>query len=127
MRSVNKGLINVSEALGALAELLPERTSLSQILFFLHAARADMLGKPKRFSDIKEDLGDRINRSLHTTYKLFLSDGNLREGARQPGLGWLYTEANPQDLREKFIRLTPAGKKLLKDLNKQLTKCAGVA
>lgn len=102
-------------ALIRLAEFSPERTTLAQMTFFLLAAKADLLGKPATFTEIKEQAGPVINRSLHTTYQVFLDKPLKRYDydSKRTGLAWLTREENPNDNRQKFLRLTPSGQKVL--------------
>jgi hypothetical protein len=51
------------DAISALAAEAPERMSLPQLLFFLHAAEADLSGKPSTFSAIREVLGRELINS----------------------------------------------------------------
>ena len=115
---------NFAAAVIRLGEMVPERTTLSQVSFFLLAALADLSGKPATFSTIRDAAGGKINRSMHTTYKLFLSGDRRRrraaEGASE-GLGWLYRLENPDDNREKFLRLTPEGRQIMRELYTALT------
>lgn len=90
-----------------------DRLTVPQLLFFLTVAEADLAGKVITFTDIKEGLGDTIGRSLHTTYKTLLEP---RGRSNENGIGWLASEANPNDLRQKFLSLTPLGKALATDM-----------
>jgi hypothetical protein len=101
-----------STALILLAELAPERMTLSQAIFFMLTATADLMGKDPTFSDIKGLVGGTVNRSLHTTYRVLLEPSRNYP----QGLGWLRQEPNPMDNREKFLRLTPKGRVVLKAL-----------
>lgn len=99
-----------------LAEISPERMTLSQCAFFLTAAFADKAGRAVTFTDIKDALGDSINKSLHTTYKVLLTEGRNRDGKREPGLGWLSREVDPTDNRRKYLKLTQRGHRVLNEL-----------
>lgn len=111
-------LTDFSTALIVLAELAPERTTMAQMTFFLVAATADLAGKPATFSSIKEAVGPLVNKSLHTTYKVFLDKPLKRSDyeSKREGLGWLSREENPQDNREKFLRLTAQGRNIIAEL-----------
>ena len=109
-------LTDYSTVMLTLAEMVPERTTLAQMTFFLLAAIADLGGKPATFTDIKEAVGPAVNRSLHTTYKLFLDRPLKRsdyESNRQ-GLGWLTREMDPNDNRKNYLRLTSSGRAIIK-------------
>jgi DNA-binding MarR family transcriptional regulator len=99
-----------------LAEMAPERMTLSQAIFFLMTAIADLSGKQPTFSDIKEAVGTTINRSLHTTYRILLAKSRVYPN----GLGWLRQELNPNDNREKFLRLTPKGRTVMLGVLREL-------
>lgn len=109
-----------SAALVALAELSPERLTLGQAAFFLHAGIADLRGTAATFTDIKDALGDTINRSLHTTYKVLVDESRKRGERREPGLGWLTRETDPNDNRRKYLRLTQRGRSILTDVATRL-------
>lgn len=98
-----------------LAALAPERLSLAQAVFFIEAARADLSGKPATFTELREKTGPAISKSLHTTYKVFLSAQD-REPKRQAALGWLARETDPTDNRRKYLRLTATGYRIIEDL-----------
>lgn len=111
-------LRNFSAALIELAEKAPERTTAAQMAFFVLAGMADAAGKPATFTEIKEAVGDTINRSLHTTYKVFLDREQRRSDtdAVRQGLGWLTREEDRVDNRRKYLRLTPKGRAILSSL-----------
>ncbi|MBA4172819.1 MAG: hypothetical protein C0511_09245 [Hyphomicrobium sp.] len=113
LRSFSSGLL-------ALAEVTPERVSAPQLLFFLFAGLADLAGKPATFTEIKEMVGGPISRSLHTTYKVFLSD-NDREPGRQVALGWLMRETDRSDNRRKYLRLTKEGREVMTEVVRAIT------
>jgi hypothetical protein len=102
-------LRSFSQAMTILADLAPERMTLSQAIFFVLAGTADLAGQDPTYSEIKLAVGDKINRSLNTTYRILLGPSRLYPN----GLGWLRQEINPQDNREKFLRLTDEGRRVL--------------
>lgn len=59
--------------------------SLSQAIFFVLTANADLAGRQPTFSEIKADVGDTVNKSLHTTYRVLLEPNRNYPN----GLGWL--------------------------------------
>jgi hypothetical protein len=115
-------LKDFSAALIELAEQAPERTTAGQMAFFLLAGMADAAGKPATFTEIKEAVGPAINRSLHTTYKVFLDRVQRRSDtdATRAGLGWLTREEDRADNRRKYLRLTPKGRAVINSLIKTL-------
>lgn len=103
---------NFSAAMIVLGEMAPERMTLSQGIFFVLTATAELAGKNPTYSDIKEAVGDQINRSLHTTYRVLLEPSR----AYPNGIGWLRQEPNPMDNRVKFLRMTPKGRRVMKEI-----------
>lgn len=115
LRSLRSGanqLSGLSAALLKMAELGPDRLSISQGALFLFVGLADLSGKPATFSDLREDLGPALLKSLHTTYRVFLTDDE-REPDRSTSLGWIYRQTDPADNRRKYLRLTPRGCEVL--------------
>lgn len=117
-------LTDYSTVLLTLAEMVPERTTLAQVSFFLLAAIADAAGKPATFTELREAVGPAVNRSLHTTYKLFLDRPMRRSDydSKRQGLGWLTREMDPDDNRKNYLRLTPSGKAIVKMLLDEASK-----
>lgn len=101
---------NLTAALIALADSAPHRMTLSQAVFFLAAGAAVLRGERPTYTDIKNAVGDEVNRSLKTTYRVLLEPSRLYPNA----LHWLDRVENPSDNREKFLVLTPAGRRALK-------------
>ncbi|GAB7553104.1 hypothetical protein NRB_26100 [Novosphingobium sp. 11B] len=96
---------------------VPPRTTPAQIAFFLAAARDDLLGKPSTFVQLRDDFAPAVRRTLHSTYKVFMTEPRKRPDyvVTRPGLGWLSQEVDPCDGRRRYIRLTSAGKSALAD------------
>jgi hypothetical protein len=111
------GLADFSAALIVLAEEAPDRMTMAQGVFFLLAASADLTGKPTTFTEIREAAGETINRSLHSTYRVLLKPSRTHPKA----LGWLERHENPQDNRQKFLKLTPKGRKIVREVVARLT------
>jgi hypothetical protein len=101
-----------SAGMMVLAEMAPERLTMSQAIFFLLTGAADIAGKDPTYTDIKEAVGDKINKSLNTTYRIFLEPSRLYPN----GLGWLKQEPNPDDNRVKFLRLTKNGRAVMAEV-----------
>lgn len=101
-----------AETMLILAELAPERMTLSQAIFFVMTGTAELSGQRPTYSDIKEAVGEQLNRSLHSTYRI------LMEPSRNfpKGLGWLTSELNPADNRQKFLSMTPKGRSVFRAL-----------
>ena len=104
------------------AELAPDRLTLGQLVFFLYAGMADLAGRPATFSEVRDAAGSRINKSMHSTYKVLL-DGSRRSDRKDtPGVGWLYTETDTTDNRRKLLRLTPKGVSILEAITTEREK-----
>jgi hypothetical protein len=119
-RAHTPALRNFSVGVVTLAEIAPRHLTLAQASFFLAAAMADRAGKPATFTELQEAVGPAINRSLHTTYRVFLNEGRIRNGKRQDGLGWLRRETDPSDNRRKWIKLTPLGQSVADEIGQAL-------
>lgn len=109
-------LANLSAAMMVMAEMAPERMSVSQMIFFLAAGAADIAGKRPTYSEVREALGEDINRTLHTTYRVVLKPSRVYPKA----LGWLDREQNPADNREWFLKLTPKGREVIMEVLRAL-------
>lgn len=103
---------DLSSAMIVLAENAPDRMSLSQGIFFVITAGAILGGKMPTYSSVKEVVGDQVNRSLHNTYRVLLEPSRLYP----QGLGWLKQVPNPNDAREKFLTLTPEGRRVVREV-----------
>ncbi len=95
-----------------------DRLTVPQLLFFLTVAEADMANKATTLTDIQEGLGDAIGRSLHSTYKTLMAP---RGRTNANGIGWIKSDVNPDDLRQRFLSLTPLGKKVVTAMAEALT------
>lgn len=109
-------LRDFTSAMTILAAQMPDRTTTSQAVFFLMAAAADLAGRPATFTSIKEDSDGTIGKSLHTTYRIFLDGANRRDSPDRTGLNWLEVIADPNNLREKPLRLTAKGRAVIAKL-----------
>ena len=107
----------LAKAMTTIAELAPERMTLSQAIFFVQAAADELKGEQPTYSSVREKIGDNINRSLHTTYRVLLGKSRLYP----KGLSWLKAEVNPDDNREKFLQVTPKGREVLSALRAHLS------
>ena len=118
-----RDLRTFSQAVTYLAEQAPERTTAAQMAFFVVAGIADAMGKPRTFTEIQEELGPAINRSLHTTYKVFLDREQRRSDTEvsRKGLGWLTREEDPDDNRRKYLKLTNKGHSILRELGLRIS------
>jgi DNA (cytosine-5)-methyltransferase 1 len=102
-------LANLSRSMEVLARHLPGRASFRQGLAFLLVAQAHAEHRNFRVSDlIPHGFGDGVRRSY-----LMLLAPSLRE---PDGLDWVWTESDPRDRRQSFLRLTPRGVAVLAEL-----------
>lgn len=113
-------LRDFSSGLLRLATLAPDRLTASQLTFFMLAGISDLAGAPTTFTEIKEVVGDPMSKSLHTTYKVFLSDEG-RSSTRQQALGWLMRETDRHDNRKKYLRLTKKGRDVMAQVITEIT------
>jgi hypothetical protein len=90
--------------------------SLSQAIFFLKTAAEDLRGKKPTYSDIRGSLGERIQRTLHTTYRVVCERSRVYPKAT----GWLKRTTNKADNREKFLSVTPEGRAMLLKIREHL-------
>jgi hypothetical protein len=110
--------------LGMIARELPERCSVRQLLFFLVAAHMDLSHRTSTLSEIVEFMGDGPNfdekgrakpllgRGIEATYTLFLPPTK-----RDPNtLGWLTATENPDNRRQKLLRLTDKGREVVAEI-----------
>lgn len=95
---------------------MPKRMTASQLVFFVATASADLKGHRPTYSQIRNEIGETLDRSLHSTYRVLLAKCK----AYPNGLGLLRREVNPSDNREFFLRLTPKGRKLIERVAMQL-------
>lgn len=80
--------------------------TVPQALFFCAVIEADLMHIDITFTEIREAIGGTISKSLHSTYKSMMEP----RGRTNPnGMGWMVAEPNPDDLRERYLRLTPKG------------------
>lgn len=114
LKSFAKGMVVMSAA-------APRQLSMAQAAFFVAAALSDRAGKATTYTELKEELGPVVSRSLNTTYKIFLKEGRLREGQRVEGLGWLEAEVDPHDNRRRYLRLTPAGERIIDEIARAIS------
>lgn len=105
-------LADFSSALITLTTLLPERITLSQAAFLILTATADIAGQRPTYTEIKEVLGPAVGRSLHSTYRSLLTPSK----AVPYGAGLLERFENPDDNRQKILKLTPKGRALMLEL-----------
>ena len=95
-----------------IATSTPCRLSTTQMAVFAFAALAARSGSPTTFSEIRDTFRGAPGGSVHTTYNVFLDRTRERGGS----LGWLRQVSDPLDMRQKFLHLTPAGRKVAERL-----------
>jgi hypothetical protein len=101
----------LSQALRLVAAELPQRTSLRQLLAFVTVAQIAAEGRSVTLSELNEILGDdaagipMLGVSFDRVFDTFIEPTR-----RMPDrLGWCFKEEDPDDLRKKYLRLTPKG------------------
>jgi hypothetical protein len=105
----------VAELAGSSAFLLylgdvgSDRLTLTQAAFFMLAATADAAGRPATRSELLQTYPDQFRGSIRNSYRQLLEPSRLYPKS----LGWLSTEANPNDDREQLLRLTEEGKSVI--------------
>lgn len=100
-----------SAALQKLAQELPPRVTLRQMLTFAMIVEEVSMGRNITIAHVREKAGadkhgdELLGQSIGRSYQLFLKPTKKEPDA----LGWAYVEENEDDRREKFLRLTPEG------------------
>lgn len=92
-----------------LADVGSDRLTLTQAAFFLLAATADAAGHPATRSALLQAHHETFRGSIRNSYRQLLEPSRQYPNA----LGWLSTEANPDDDREQFLRLTDEGRSVI--------------
>lgn len=100
-----------SAALQELANELPNRVTIRQVLAFAMILEEVSLGKSTTIADLRTKAGSDkrgdavLGQSIGRTYQIFLAPSK-----KEPdGLGWVEVEENEDDRRQKFLRLTKEG------------------
>ena len=93
--------------LSILAEFGSDRLTVSQASFFLAAAEAEAMGKPATRTELIQS--GQFRPGIRNSYR------QLTPASRQypTGLGWLIGQADPDDDRAQFLRLSREGKRVL--------------
>ena len=102
-------LRELSKFLSTMAAVASDRLSLTQAAFFMEAATADAAGKPTTRTEIIAANSLWIGRSIKNSYRQLLEPSRVYPNS----LGWLRSEENPLDAREKVLRLTEKGKEVV--------------
>lgn len=97
-----------THALAYVTRETPVRLSVAQLAVFALAALGDRKGSPITFTQLRDTLEGTPGGAVHTTYGIFFEE---RRGVRN--LGWLRQERCAEDLRVKWLRLTPKGSDVL--------------
>lgn len=103
--SSGKPLKLLTTAFRLCAEVLPSRITLRQCLFISMVAYGHATNQRVSLRTIKTALGDSIGRSIEKSYFIF------REPTKRApdGMGWIEQVADPDDMRQAYLRLTPVG------------------
>lgn len=97
-----------AHALAYVTRETPVRLSVAQLAVFALAALGDRKGTPVTFTQLHETLDGSPGGAVRTTYGIFFEQ---RRGVRN--LGWLRQERCSEDMRIKWLRLTPKGAEVL--------------
>jgi hypothetical protein len=92
-----------------LAEVGSDRLSLTQAAFFLLAATADAAGRPATRTELLATHMANGRGSIRNSYRQLMEPSRVHPKA----LNWLCAEENPMDAREKVLRLTDEGKRVV--------------
>lgn len=111
-----------AQSFRVIAQRLPVRTTARQAFAFLLIAQMNAGGHTitaKRLRDIagRDESGEEVlGQSIQRTYQVFLekSDHNPE------GVGWIFTEVDPDDRRNNFLRLTERGLMIATEIQKWL-------
>lgn len=100
-----------SAAIQELANELPNRVSVRQLLVFAMILENVSLGHSVTIADLREKAGsdktgaDLLGQSIGRSYQVF-----CKPTKKEPdNLGWVEVEENEDDRRQKFLRLTKEG------------------
>ena len=105
-----------SSAMTVIAQMSPHRMTTSRVIFFVTAAASILSGKRPTYTEIRESIGDEVNRSLNTTYRVLFEPSRVYPKALQ----WLKRETNPHDNREQLFELTAQGRKVMQKVAEAL-------
>lgn len=97
-----------TQALAYLTRETPVRLSVAQLTMFTLVALGDRMGKPVNLTQLQDTLEGTPGGAMRTTYSIFFEK---RRGVRN--LGWLRQEPCREDMRVKWLRLTPKGARVL--------------
>jgi len=113
-----------SEALRALAEEAPPRTSLRQMLAFAMMVEREAMGHETIVSELRELAGSDkegqpiLGQAIGRSYLLLTAPSDQAPD----GLGWIELEPDPSDARRKVIRLTPKGEAMARRVRTALAR-----
>lgn len=96
---------HLAAALFALAERAPARLTLRQSLAFSIICYSNAMGRVITMKDLRELTDGVIGQSIEKSIQQFFTPSR----DYPDGLGWLEQEADPDDRRKKYLRLTPQG------------------
>lgn len=92
-----------------LSSVASERLTLPQAAFFLAAATADAAGRAATRTELLDGALGGTRGSIRNSYRQLMEESRAYPNA----LGWLTVETNPMDDREKLLKLTPEGRKVV--------------
>lgn len=92
-----------------LSSVASDKLTLPQAAFFVAAATADAAGKAATRTELLDGALGGSRGSIRNSYRQLLEESRAYPNA----LGWLTVETNPMDDREKLLKLTPEGRKVV--------------
>ncbi|SKB50127.1 hypothetical protein SAMN06295937_1007102 [Sphingopyxis flava] len=106
-----KPLASLSAGMLYLAQAGHEKLTINQAVFFLLVAAADARGSPLTLQEILENSDGALSPGIKNSYKALL-EVNTRTSNERYALGWITREVDPNDERQKYLRLTKKGREV---------------
>jgi hypothetical protein len=107
---------HLAGALQILAEAVPARMSVRQVLAFTIIAYANAMGRSITLTEVREIAGEGLGQSIERTIQGFLAPTKREPDA----LGWLEQVPDEDDRRKKYLVLTERGRFIVNEMTKAL-------
>jgi DNA-binding MarR family transcriptional regulator len=108
----------LEESLRALTKVAPHCFSVRQMLTFIMIAKNDAMGKNLTLGMIRKEsiseMDQNVERGIQTFYPTTKRDPNR--------LGWIDQVQDTEDLRRKFLVLSPQGRAIANEMTTALTE-----